>query len=83
MLSKSKDVSVVSAMQNLKHESAYAVLYSCATDWWLLFPRKTESTLLLSRKSQIDDTLYNNLKKDVANLIDGYDVEERWATKTV
>ena len=49
MLSKSKRVTVFSASEDLMAEDAHALLYSCATDWWLLFPRKTENTWVIAR----------------------------------
>jgi len=51
MLSKSKKITVLKTSADLDSDDAYALLYSCATDWWLIFPRKTENTWLLSRKS--------------------------------
>ena len=83
MLSKSKTVSVLSAHDNLQDEDAWALIYSCATDWWMLFPRKTQSAWVMSRKSTIDDTLFDALKSDLTTLLDGnYDVNDRWGSQT-
>lgn len=60
MLSKTKKVTVLAA--RLEDAESYALLYSCATNWWMIFPRKTEATWLISRKSAIVDGFYNELK---------------------
>lgn len=84
MLSKSKKISVLSASDSLQDTEGWALLYSCATDWWMLFPRKTESTWVISRKQSIDSTIFEKLKSDVGSLLDGsYDVADRWGSHTV
>lgn len=57
MLSKRKHVSVLSS--DLDVDTGYALVYACATDWWMIIPRKTESAWILSRNQTVDDDLYN------------------------
>jgi hypothetical protein len=59
-------------------------MYSCATDWWMLFPRRTESTWVISRKQSMDEGIFETMKSDVLSLLDGdYDVNSRWGSHTV
>ena len=79
MLSKSKSVSVLKSDTDI--DDGYALLYACATDWWMIIPRKFESAWIMSRKESIDDSLHEELKK-VVELNTNYDVSERWGEHT-
>jgi hypothetical protein len=54
MLSKTKKVAILEA--DTDAETGYALLYTCATDWWMVgVPRHTENAWILSRTDSIDE----------------------------
>lgn len=59
MLAQYKRVSVLKS--DMDAENGYALVYACANDWWMLFPRKIESAWIISRKESVDDSVYESL----------------------
>lgn len=82
MLSKTKKISVLKS--NMDIDDGYALMYTCATDWWFfLLPRKTETSWIISRKQSVEDLLYNDLKTVLKDQVSSYDVDEKWGSHTL
>lgn len=81
MLSKTKQVSVLKS--NMDIDDGYALMYTCATDWWMIIPRKTESAWIISRTQSVDDLVYNELKSVIEDQVSSYDVAEKWGDHTL
>ena len=71
MLSKKKKVSILDA--NTESDTGYALVYSCATDWWMFgIPRYTENAWILSRSDSIDEAKLEELKSAIARKVPSY-----------
>jgi hypothetical protein len=62
MLSKKKKVAILEV--DTDADSGYALLYTCATDWWMFgAPRHTENAWILSRTDSLDSEIIDKLKQ--------------------
>jgi hypothetical protein len=81
MLSKKKKVAILDADTEIT--TGYALVYSCATDWWMFgIPRYTENAWILSRTDSIGAALLEDLKSVLARKVPSYDLSG-WDAKTV
>ena len=81
MLGATKKLTVLKS--DLQSDDGYALIYSCATNFWLFgIPRKTETAWVLSKKPQVDDSTYNDLKGIIKDKVPSYDVDTKWGERT-
>jgi hypothetical protein len=72
MLSKKKKVAILNA--DTAADTGYALVYSCATDWWMFgIPRYTENAWVLSRSDTIDEAKFIDLGNELMSKVPNYD----------
>jgi hypothetical protein len=64
-------------------DNGYALLYTCATDWWLLgVPRHTENAWILARRDSLDQEITDYLKTTLKAKVPDYNHEAVWTSST-
>lgn len=81
MLSKTKKVAILEV--DTDAETGYALLYTCATDWWMMgAPRHSENAWILSRTDSIDEATLNKLKATMQEKVPDYAIGSTWTAAT-